>query len=206
MQSRSHDPGPRQAGRSRRAGPVAAALVAATLLVAACGGDEPKTPSVAGDDSSKPAQDGGSAGGGKRADALAYARCMRSHGVQSFPDPNSEGEIALNATPENGLDFNNPRMKAAMEACKELEPVLSEGDRETQHAGALKFAKCMRENGLPDFPDPPPPDSGPETQGSDSGQPQGDDVDPESPAYKRAMQACRDLVPSGAESGLSSGP
>jgi hypothetical protein len=156
MQSRSHGPGPRRPGRSRRAGPVAAALVAATLLVAACGGDASETPSVAGSDSSKPAQDGGSSGGGKRADALAYARCMRSHGVQSFPDPNSEGEITLDATPENGLDFNNPRMKAAMEACKELEPVLSEGDRKTQYAGALKFAKCMRENGLPDFPDPPP--------------------------------------------------
>ena len=205
MQSRSHGPGPRRAGRTRRAGPVAAALVAATLLVAACGGDEPKTPSVAGDDSSKPAQDEGSSGGGKRADALAYARRMRSHGVQSFPDPNSEGEIVLNATPENGLDFENPRMKAAMEACKELEPVLSERDRKTQYAGALKFAKCMRENGLPNWEDPPAPDSGPETQGGDSGQPQGDDVDPESPVFKRAMQACRDLMPSGAESGLSSG-
>ena len=112
----------------------------------------------------------------------------------------------LNATPKNGLDFENPRMKAAMEACKELEPLLTEGDRKTVYAGALKFAKCMRENGLPDFPDPPPPGSGPETRGSESGQPQSDDVDPESPAFKRAMQACRDLIPSGAESGLSSSP
>ena len=35
------------------------------------------------------------AGGSANSKALAYARCVRSHGVPDFPDPNSNGNFVL---------------------------------------------------------------------------------------------------------------
>jgi hypothetical protein len=48
---------------------------------------------------------------------LAVSRCMRSHGVPSFPDPNpTTGELS---TP-TGLDTHSPVVVAALEACQSL--------------------------------------------------------------------------------------
>ncbi|WP_327710987.1 hypothetical protein OG912_22565 [Streptomyces sp. NBC_00464] len=55
---------------------------------------------------------------------------------------------------------------------------------------ALAYAKCMRENGVTKFPDPKGDGSG--VIGKDSG------IDPESPTFKKAMEACKDLTPQGA--------
>ena len=46
--------------------------------------------------------------------------------------------------------------KAALSACKDLEPPGFAGSRRSsgQQAAALKFAQCIRENGVSDFPDP----------------------------------------------------
>jgi hypothetical protein len=61
---------------------------------------------------------------------------------------------------------------------------------------AVAYAECMRENGVPEFPDPV------------NGQLQlqatpGGGLDPESPEFKRAQEACQDLAPAGAEAGAS---
>jgi hypothetical protein len=48
---------------------------------------------------------------------LAVSRCMRSHGVPSFPDPNpTTGELS---TP-TGLNTHSPEVVAALEACQSL--------------------------------------------------------------------------------------
>jgi len=188
----------------RRGRALAAILITTSAFVAGCG-DEQKTPTVAGQNLPATGTNAPSKSG-DRGNALAYSRCMRAHGVAAFPDPDSKGQIKLNATPENGLSFDSPQMKAAMEACKDLEPHLSESEGKAEHKQALKFAKCMRDNGVKDFPDPKPPGSGPQTQSSTGGDQQSQGPDPESPAFKRAQQACRDLVPSGAEFGTSSAP
>ncbi|MET9385417.1 hypothetical protein ABZY09_31180 [Streptomyces sp. NPDC002928] len=60
----------------------------------------------------------------------------------------------------------------------------------------LAFAKCMRENGLPKFPDPN--DDGGSVIGKDSG------IEPNSPEFKKAQEACKDLDPQG-ESGPNGG-
>jgi hypothetical protein len=44
--------------------------------------------------------------------AIAYAKCMRSHGIPDFPDPGS-------ARP-SGLDTGSPRYVAAYNTCKSL--------------------------------------------------------------------------------------
>lgn len=51
---------------------------------------------------------------------LQFARCMRSHGVSSFPDPkitissNGNGVVDLRGS---GLNFQSPAFKAASQAC-----------------------------------------------------------------------------------------
>jgi hypothetical protein len=69
----------------------------------------------------------------------------------------------------------------------------------------LKFAKCMRSNGVPDFPDPKAgggmhtdEQSGRESQGAQG-------IDPDSPQFKAAERACRSLAPGGEGPSLQSG-
>jgi hypothetical protein len=53
----------------------------------------------------------------RQAQLLAFARCMRSHGVPSFADPTAHG-LALPA----GIDANSPTFQAAFQACHRLLP------------------------------------------------------------------------------------
>ena len=58
---------------------------------------------------------------------------------------------------------------------------------QTPLAAALKYANCMRSNGVTNYPDP-----------SISGRPQSlDQIDPNSPAFLRAYTACRKDAPKG---------
>jgi hypothetical protein len=192
-------PPPRRTGRLRRAGSVAAGLTASVLLVAACGSGS-NAPGVAGAGSSTTAGNAASGGSAKKS-ALAYSKCMRSHGAPNFPDPNSKGEIAIDGTPENGLGPDSPGFKKALQACKSLEPGPGTvAEQRKNYAQALKFAKCMRSHGVTNLPDPSPPGSGPQTQshsGPGSSATQG--INPDSPVFKRAQQACHSLQPGGAE-------
>jgi hypothetical protein len=188
----------------RRVCAVAATLIAAALVLAACGGGGSSSPGVAGagraTTTSKPA-----AKTSTKATALAYSKCMRSHGVANFPDPNSNGEIELNARPQNGLSMDSPQMKSAIRACRSLQPASSTAQRSQDRAQGLKFAQCMRSHGVSNFPDPPPAGSAPQSQSSQSGSAPTPGPDPNSPQFKSAMQACRNLLPSGAGSGTSVG-
>ncbi|GLW30059.1 hypothetical protein [Actinoplanes regularis] len=60
------------------------------------------------------------------------------------------------------------------------------------HEKAVKFAECMRENGVKGFPDP---DASGEL--TIDGVLNGSSLDPESAAWKRAVDACKDLQPPG---------
>jgi hypothetical protein len=51
----------------------------------------------------------------QRRKALAFARCMRAHGVPSFPDPTSSG--AAPAGPPAGIDLQSPAFQSAARAC-----------------------------------------------------------------------------------------
>lgn len=54
---------------------------------------------------------------------------------------------------------------------------------------ALAYSECMRDNGVPDFPDPEEQGEG----GISLGLPEG--MDPESEEFKAAAEACEDLQP-----------
>jgi hypothetical protein len=60
---------------------------------------------------------GGSFTARQVAQVLAYAQCMRRHGILNFPDPTSKGMGSL-----NGIDMNSPQFAKASQACQTLLP------------------------------------------------------------------------------------
>ncbi len=87
--------------------------------------------------------------------AVRFAACMRKHGITGFPDPDASSDQEL----LDAIDKLNPdsaAFKRALGACKDLQPAGLLGGKATpqQMKGRLKFAQCMRDNGIKDFPDP----------------------------------------------------
>jgi hypothetical protein len=119
--------------------------------------------------------------------ALAYARCMRKNGLPEFPDPDPNGQFS-------GLSHeqqNTPTFLAAQQACRSLAPG---GEHENLGDPAFvnqmrSFSQCMRENGLPDFPDP-------DAQGRLRGEGHEQQNDP---TYQAAFEVCRDKLPGGGQ-------
>ncbi|GHJ46613.1 hypothetical protein Cs7R123_39550 [Catellatospora sp. TT07R-123] len=135
----------------RRWGALFALPLAGALALAGCG--------------QAPEDDGIASAGGGRATAtpsagpslsrqekgLKFAQCMREHGID-MPDPDPDGRITIQGGPGD-----KDKMDAASKACEQYAPF---GDRggvgpDPQMAENMrKFAQCMRDNGVPDFPDP----------------------------------------------------
>jgi hypothetical protein len=92
--------------------------------------------------------------GGK---AMKFAECMRHNGVKQFPDPDASGRLTVDAVVNgSSLDPDGPAWKQAMGACRDLQPAGFTGTKPSaeQQTVRLKFAQCMRDNGIEDFPDP----------------------------------------------------
>ncbi|MEP7055436.1 MAG: hypothetical protein ABI912_09335 [Actinomycetota bacterium] len=155
----------------------------AALLLVGCGGDGAnKTPKVAtlqdGSKSSASTSASPSASQSVNADdtakqLVAFAACMRKNGVQmSDPEVQADGKIEMKASAGPGATGKkaskplagtgggpklDPNFAKAQKACKQYEPkrgkdIDPQKEAEMQ-AGALAYAKCMRENGV-DMPDP----------------------------------------------------
>jgi hypothetical protein len=61
----------------------------------------------------------------QQAQLLAFARCMRSHGVPNFPDPTADGQLNLGRISHGrrvGVDSNTPQFRSAQHACQRLAP------------------------------------------------------------------------------------
>jgi len=136
------------------------------------------TPSAAG--SARP-------GAGDAAEmALKHAECMRTNGVPEFPDPKIDGErIELNLP----MGVDKARLKAAEEKCRQYaleggQPRKLDPDMQ---AKLLKFAECMRANGVPKFPDPV--DGGIQIDGDKVG------MGPDDARMKVAERVCNKLLP-----------
>ena len=92
---------------------------------------------------------------------MKFAECMRKNGVKGFPDPDASGQLTLDGIVNgSSLDPDSAAFKQAMSACKNLEPPGFTGHKRSaqEQANALKFAQCIRDNGVKDFPDPGPDD------------------------------------------------
>jgi hypothetical protein len=86
-----------------------------------------------------------------REKAVKFAECMRENGYPDFPDPKASGEF-----PTFGISVSPAVWTKALGACKELQPPgsFSAHLSPKQLSAARKFAQCIREHGVKDFPDP----------------------------------------------------
>jgi len=177
-----------------RLSPLAAvpAVLALALFAAGCGGSSPRagvanlTSNPATTTAPQPAAQGGQSTAARRQGMLALAACMHKHGVPNFPEPSSKGTLLL--TPGSGIDPSSPSFQAGLRACQKLAP----GGAPSQAASpqtALKFARCMRSHGLPNFPDPKSLGRGNFNVQIPNG------IDPNSPQFEGAMKACQSLSP-----------
>lgn len=127
-------------------------------------------------------------------DPLKFAQCMRDNGIENWPDPPADGGPSRSGgggparviAPE-GVD---PMLvQQTMQKCKEYLPDGGEGpNRGGSGEALLAFAQCMRENGFPEFPDPP-------AGGGNFGIPR--DIDPNSAEFQAAQAACREHLDGG---------
>ncbi|HZU71447.1 MAG TPA: hypothetical protein VE990_01630, partial [Acidimicrobiales bacterium] len=136
------------------------AAVVAGLAVGGCSGGSPSAPVASVGRSADSAGGAGSssvAGATPLARALAYARCMRSHGMAQFPDPVQ--------TPSGGYGFRtteiDPHSAAFQSASTTCEALVPGGWGDTgrrlspaQQQAWLDWAACVRANGVADFADP----------------------------------------------------
>jgi hypothetical protein len=159
---------------------AAAAAAAAALVLAGCGGASPRSPDKLSADHFKQ-------------DFVDYASCMRAHGLQSYPDPRfgSDGDGVKVTISPGDVDPNTPAFKSADTACHDLLPEsgVAGGGRSitaTERANGLRFAQCVRDHGVPQFPDPD----------HDGAFDLPTTVDPQAPALTNAMRACTRLRPS----------
>ncbi|HXH95996.1 MAG TPA: hypothetical protein VNH40_02205 [Gaiellaceae bacterium] len=117
---------------------------------------------------------------------LAFSRCMRAHGVPTFPDPQRfvGGNVKLTI-------HHLVPPQAALSACNHLLPTNGGSgsqetaqQRRTRLADELSFARCMRSHGVSRFPDPSP------QAGLTVEMVQAQGIDVRSPAVLRVVQAC----------------
>jgi hypothetical protein len=115
------------------------------LISAGCGSNEPSETGTAGS-----AGTGGTKKLTARDKAVKFAECIRAHGVSDFPDPNEKNQF------EYGVSVSGPVWNRATTACKDLQPpgTLSGKRTPKQQSASLRFAQCVRDNGVKDFPDP----------------------------------------------------
>jgi hypothetical protein len=90
-----------------------------------------------------------------------------------------------------GIDPNGTQFQAAGQACQSLLPGAGPGQvtAPSNLAGLAKYAKCMQEHGVP------------MSAGANGQISFGNDVDPNSPQFKQASEACQKLVPAGLPGG-----
>jgi hypothetical protein len=166
--------------RVRRHGLPGVAIIATTALVlAGCGG--------------RPSSTGGTpdAGGSTSStSAVAYSACMRTHGVPSFPDPDSTGTIPKGSAQQFGV--SDSRYQAAQTACAHLLPSsggVSQALVQRAMNGMRAFAQCMRSDGVANWPDPTTDRAGYPAfflQG---------EIDMHAPQIVTKIDACQHLVP-----------
>ncbi|WP_146058988.1 hypothetical protein [Actinomadura rubteroloni] len=146
-------------------GRVLVVTVAAALSLTACGGSDDK------------------AGGGSTPSGndqfVAFAQCLRQHGMD-VPDP-KPGQNLGNWMSE--ADRTKLRDTKALTQCQDKLPagVLDRLKSPEAQDALLKFARCMRANGV-DLPDPK------------NGQPDFGSVDRDSPRFKAAADKCKSTL------------
>ena len=180
----------------RRGSVSLAALVVVVSGVAACAGGashSPAIPSAGGTSTASPSAGSGAQAGG----LLAYASCMRSHGVPNFPDPTGSGGFNDKRAVVSALQaVSNAQADAAQTACQNLLPAggLSGQANPTitaqEQQDYLNAAACMRSHGITNFPDPTFSDGHVSLSIPSS-------INTNSTQFTQTAQICTKLIPAG---------
>lgn len=164
---------------------VVVALAALALLAAGCGGGG--SPGGGSGGSSTTVATAGTQDG-----ALAFARCMRSHGLPKWPDPTGNGGFDKTALRQTG--YSVAQVRAVEDGpCNHLlggashqGPAITAADR----TDYLRAAACMRSHGFPDFPDPTFRNGSVQTNIPSS-------IGQDSSRFRSAAAICTKLIPAG---------
>ena len=153
-------------------------MLAASTALAACGGSVAAT------------QGGGSAattqgGGTPDASTAAIVSCYRAHGDPSFPDPvydPSDGEWHFAVSPGTAP-------ASTQQACQHLFPTANASPPvpQAQFQQLVRLSECLREHGVPNWPDPNPDGA--------FGLPPA--LQSKTPAWPGAARACQRYMPIG---------
>jgi hypothetical protein len=189
---------PRRPARRHRAALLTAGILVAGVAVAACG--SPSTPVVATGSTTTTTSTtvaSSPAGGGRASPSLlAYASCMRTHGVPNFPDPGGKGGIPKPALVAALKAVSNSQAQAASKDCQDLLPSGGLSGQPVQtipvqdQQDYLRAVACLRSHGITNFPDPvfsggsvhfniPP------------------SINTDSTQFKQAQLICQKLIPAG---------
>jgi hypothetical protein len=198
---------PHRLTRSGPARPLALATLVAGLAIAGCAGSSHERPrnSVGAASADAPPTGGSASATSPATDGsapLAFARCMRANGVPNFPDPSPGGGLEFKPPP--AFNPGAPAVRAAQAKCRKVLPGGGPPAPGTQThpsgqtlAKLVRTARCMRQHGVPQFPDPqtsiPPNPVGirqiTDFDGAILLFPSS--INMQAPAYRRALAACQ---------------
>jgi hypothetical protein len=185
-------------GRPPRTAAIIVVTVGLTVL-AACGGGSSgsqvaqlgSTPPQASASSTGP---GGSASTGAAQDSqmLAFADCMRAHGVHDWPDQAVNGKFPI----AEQLGVSDSQYRAAMDACQHLLPnggnAPNQSELQEQLSALRRFSHCIRAQGVTEWPDPTIGSGGTPSFNLLNIHPP---IDTNSPQFASKLHACGHLVP-----------
>jgi hypothetical protein len=114
--------------------------------------------------------------------------------VPNFPDPNGSGQIPKEGPDQLGV--SDSVLQAAQRACQNLWPYQppTQVQQRQELTDYLKFARCMRSHGVPNFPDPSIGDGGRVEFAISISK---DGFDPHSPQIIGKAIGCKHVLPAG---------
>jgi hypothetical protein len=169
------------------------AVLATATVIAACGSSSPTgTSSTTASGRPSGSRASSASGSHSTSSTIAFSKCMRADGVPNFPDLGNNGtriEGGGQTISINGVSVNAPAYRAARQKCQKYLPHTqgSPAQAAQQQQRGVKFARCMRSHGVPNFPDPKVVSSH-----GDNQQVYLPGVNPQSPAFQTAAKACGD--------------
>ena len=144
---------------------------------------------------------------------VEFSRCIRDEGFPDFPDIDSSRIVDqasfIAAMQEAGVSFTEPGLAPALQTCasvfSELIALAPQQDTNVQQAeqeeNAVAFSKCMRDQGLDDFPDPDFnqfPGSGFDASGNNAA-----DIDDDT---RDALRVCLPVIGGGSPNTVATSP
>jgi hypothetical protein len=117
---------------------------------------------------------------------MKFSQCVRDQGFPWYPDPQADGGLVVHNP--DGVDRS--KLDKAEEACKKYQP--GQGQQGPVPAEDLKkiqqMAQCVRDHGFAKYPDP-------DANGSITVDAKVLGVEPNDPAFRKAMQECQKFMP-----------